>query len=72
MTDDKATINQMKSDERLKIDIPVEEEAGSGKSAASTDVVEEFKKLGRQFADTLEGISTARKRVAWRTKCAPA
>ena len=56
MTDDKATINQMKSDERLKIEIPVEEEAGSGKSAASTDVVEEFKKLGRQFADTLEGI----------------
>ena len=27
MTDDKATINQMKSDERLKIEIPVEEEA---------------------------------------------
>jgi hypothetical protein len=55
MNDDKPVIDQLKEEERLKIDIPVEEEAG-GKSATSSDVVEEFKKLGRQFADTLEGI----------------
>jgi len=50
-------INQLKDEERIKIDIPVDEEMGSGAKAEHTsDIVEEFKRLGRQFADTLEGI----------------
>ena len=49
-------INQLKEDERLKIDIPVEEDApGTAKTAhATTDLMEEFKRLGRQFGDTLQ------------------
>ena len=49
-------IDQLKEDERLKIDIPVEEDApGTAKTAhATTDLMEEFKRLGRQFGDTLQ------------------
>ena len=49
-------IDQLKEDERLKIDIPIEEDApGAAKSAhASADLMEEFKRLGRQFGDTLQ------------------
>ncbi len=57
MSDDKPMIDQLKEDERLKIDIPMEDEPlKSSKSASSADITEEFKRLGRQFADTLEGI----------------
>lgn len=57
MSDEKPNIDQLKADERLKIDIPVDEEPGKGaKADASSDIVDEFKRLGRQFADTLEGI----------------
>jgi hypothetical protein len=52
-------INQLKEEERMKIEIPVDEEMGgkSGQAAdGAADVVEEFKRLGRQFADTLESI----------------
>lgn len=60
MSDEKPIIDQLKDEERLKIEIPVEEEAGSGgKAGAEADIVEEFKRLGRQFADTLEGIFTS-------------
>ncbi len=55
MSDEKPIIDQLKDEERIKIDIPVEEDA-AGAKADATDVVEEFKRLGRQFADTLEGI----------------
>ncbi len=49
-------IDQLKEDERLKIDIPVEEDApGAAKTAhATTDLMDEFKRLGRQFGDTLQ------------------
>lgn len=60
MSDDKPIIDQLKEDERLKIDIPMEDEPlKSAKSAGSADIAEEFKRLGRQFADTLEGIFTS-------------
>lgn len=50
-------INRLKDEERIKIDIPVDEDMGGGAKAEHTsDIVEEFKRLGRQFADTLEGI----------------
>jgi len=49
-------IDQMKEDERLKIEIPVEEDATGGAKAAhaTTDLMDEFKRLGRQFGDTLQ------------------
>ena len=57
MSDEKPTIDQLKHEERIKIDIPVEEDPTVHKSAAAAaDVAEEFKRLGRQFAATLEGI----------------
>lgn len=56
MSDEKSTINQLKDEERIKIDIPVEEDPIHKTSAASADVAEEFKRLGRQFAATLEGL----------------
>jgi len=57
MSDEKPMIDQLKDEERIKIDIPVDEDATDGmKAAQSTDIDEEFKRLGSQFADTLEGI----------------
>ena len=56
MSDEKSTINQLKDEERIKIDIPVEEDPAAKSGATPTDVGEEFKRLGRQFATTLEGI----------------
>ena len=49
-------VDQLKEDERLKIEIPVEEDAtGGAKTAhATTDLMDEFKRLGRQFGDTLQ------------------
>ena len=49
-------VDQLKEDERLKIDIPVEEDAtGGAKTAhAHTDLMDEFKRLARQFGDTLQ------------------
>lgn len=45
-------IDQLKDEERIKIDIPVEEEAAA--KAGQTDIAEEFKRVGRQFATALE------------------
>jgi hypothetical protein len=60
MSDQDPMIDQLKEEERIKIDIPVDEDMeGAAKAAESSDVVEEFKRLGRQFADTLEGIFTS-------------
>ncbi len=60
MSDEKPIIDQLKEEERIKIDIPVDEDtAGDAKAARSADIAEEFKRLGRQFADTLEGIFTS-------------
>lgn len=59
MSDEKSTINQLKDEERIKIDIPVEEDPAAKSAPSSTDVGEEFKRLGRQFAATLEGIFTS-------------
>lgn len=60
MSDEKAKVDLLKEEERIKIDIPVEEDAtGGAKAEHTSDIVDEFKKLGRQFADTLEGIFTS-------------
>ena len=48
-------INELKAEERLKIEIPMEEDEPVAKPASTTmNVTEEFQKLGRQFANTLE------------------
>ena len=59
MSDEKPVIDQLKNEERLKIDIPMEEESDGAKADKTADIVDEFKRLGRQFADTLEGIFTS-------------
>lgn len=60
MSDQDPIIDQLKDEERIKIDIPVDEDfQDAAKAADSSDVVEEFKRLGRQFAGTLEGIFTS-------------
>ena len=60
MSDEKPVIDQLKEEERLKIDIPVDEDmGGSAKAEHTSDIVDEFKRLGRQFADTLEGVFTS-------------
>ena len=46
-------INELKAEERLKIEIPVEEEE-VGQEGTRPDVAAEFQKLGRQFGETLE------------------
>jgi hypothetical protein len=57
MSDKDPIIDQLKDEERIKIDIPVDEDMGeAAKAAESSDLVEEFKRLGHQFADTLESI----------------
>jgi len=40
--------------ERLKVEIPVEEEATAKPETMATNVAEELKGLGRQFAETLQ------------------
>jgi len=60
MSDEKAKVDQLKEEERIRIDIPVDEDLkGDAKFEGSSEIVDEFKKLGRQIADTLEGIFTS-------------
>jgi hypothetical protein len=61
MSDDQ-TIHQFKEEERLKIEIPVEDEtpSGAGSKQAEPDLIAEMKNLGRQFADAL--------RTAWNSQ----
>jgi hypothetical protein len=48
--------------ERLKIEIPVEEEPVAGKGA-EPDLSDELRKVGRQFAETLKAAWTSEERV---------
>ncbi|MCZ2115455.1 MAG: hypothetical protein LC131_16755 [Anaerolineae bacterium] len=60
MSDEKEKVDQLKDDERLKIDIPVDDDPKDEAQAdRASEIVDEFKKLGRQFADTLGGIFTS-------------
>ena len=52
MSDETPSVEEIK--DRLKVDIPVEEEEVSKSEAQKIDVVEELKGLGRQFAETLQ------------------
>lgn len=53
MTEETPKVDDLKEEERLKID--VDETVGGAKTEA-TDVTEEFKRLGRQFGETLESL----------------
>lgn len=55
MSDEKITIDDLKDEERIKID--VDDVAPSKMS--EQDVVAEFQKIGRQFAKTLEDVFTS-------------
>ena len=55
MSDETIKIDELKDEERIKID--VDDVAPS--KAGDQDVVEEFKKVGRQFAEMLENVFTS-------------
>jgi hypothetical protein len=55
MSEESPKIDEIKQEERLKIDIPVDEPAG-GATSETIDVTEEFKRLGRQFGAALESL----------------
>jgi len=55
MSEEQSTINELKDEERLKIEIPMEEDEPAAKPAStSMNLPDEFQKLGRQFAETLQ------------------
>lgn len=56
---DEIKINDLKEEERMKIDtdIPVDETAGKATDGVN-EIAEEFKRLGRQFGKTLETLFT--------------
>jgi BMFP domain-containing protein YqiC len=58
MSDESQKIDELKQDERLKIEVPADETAGSARSE-TIDVTEEFKRLGRQFGAALESLFTS-------------
>lgn len=55
MSDETIKIDDLKDDERLKIDV---DDVAPGKMSEQ-DIVAEFKKAGRQFAKTLEEVFTS-------------
>ncbi|MEZ4517317.1 MAG: hypothetical protein R3C44_10940 [Chloroflexota bacterium] len=68
MSDEPLKIDDLKEEERLKID--VEDVAPS--QASEQDVVDEFKKLGRQFTKRWKAFSPATRPSALRMKYAKA
>ena len=64
MSEETPSVEELK--ERLKVEIPVEEEPT--KADAGADVVEEFKNLGRQFAETLQTAWNSDERVRIETE----
>lgn len=55
MSDENKEINELKDEERLKIEIDVEEEPYKT-AKEPTDVAEEFKKLGQNLSNTLQSL----------------
>jgi hypothetical protein len=54
-------ISELKAEERLKIEIP-EEDVAAKPESTTVNVTEEFQKLGRQFANTLESAWNSEER----------
>ncbi|MEZ4643345.1 MAG: hypothetical protein R3E31_11545 [Chloroflexota bacterium] len=59
MSDETPSVEEIK--ERLKVEIPVDEEAAKAEEKKA-DVVEELKGLGRQFAETLQSAWNSEER----------
>ena len=59
MSDETPSVEELK--ERLKVEIPVEEEPM--KETSSANVVDELKNLGRQFAETLQSAWNSEERL---------
>lgn len=57
---DQPTNEQLKEQERLKIEIPVEDENNQEGKQAEADLIAEMKNLGRQFAEAI--------RAAWNSQ----
>ncbi len=64
MSEETPSVEELK--ERLKVEIPVEEEPT--KADVGKDVVAEFKNLGRQFAETLQTAWNSEERVRLETE----
>jgi hypothetical protein len=60
-------VTEIKQEERMKIEIPVEEEGTTARKSES-EIVDEFKHLGRQFADTLESMWNSEERRRMETE----
>ncbi|HUM69633.1 MAG TPA: hypothetical protein PLK31_12415 [Chloroflexota bacterium] len=54
MSDEMPNVDQLKADERLKIEVPVEEEVTKADTSGTPDVTAELRGLGRQFVETLQ------------------
>lgn len=55
MSDETSNVDQLKADERLKIEVPVEEEVTKADTSGTpVDVTAELRGLGRQFVETLQ------------------
>ena len=59
MSDEMPSVEELK--ERLKVEVPVEEEPV--KESPQTDVADELKRLGRQFAETLQTAWNSEERI---------
>ena len=57
---DERTIEEIK--ERIKLEIPVEEETNEAGKQAEPDLIEEMKNLGRQFAEALRSAWNSQER----------
>ena len=60
---DEQLINELKNEERLKIEIPMEEDEPAAQPASTgLNISDEFQKLGRQFAETLQSAWNSEER----------
>lgn len=68
MSDDK-NVDELKAEERLKVEIPVEdEEATKADVKSEVDVTAELRNLGRQFVDTLNTAWNSEERQRFETE----
>ena len=59
---DERTINELKESERIKLEIPVEEEPVQAEKKTEPDLIEEMKNLGRQFAEAMRSAWNSQER----------
>ncbi len=64
MSEDTPNVDRLKAEERLKVEVPVEEEVMKVETSETgpVDVTAELRKLGRQMADTLQSAWNSEER----------